>query len=143
MAFPRRVLPTSLPVCHWTEINAYRIASGQFRRIIVRGRRSRRMQRPAVFHGAVEVLRRAGVRWRRPWLENKPGVDLEVETSRSSAACKGLRRNKDWNELEAAFQEHGWWNIARDSRRLGNVSSPRSGPGRIGRLPSAAGSAEY
>ena len=107
-----------LPVCHWTEINAYRIAqgaSGGFGLCVKAVDPPGECKSdPLYFMELSKYLACRRSMATIPWLENKPGVDLEVENLTIQCCVQGSAPFKDWNELEAAFQEHGWWNMKRE-----------------------------
>lgn len=107
-----------LPVCHWTEINAYRIAqgaSGGFGLCVKAVDPPGECKSDPLYF--MELSKYFGVPafdGDDPWLENKPDADLEIENLTIQCCVQGCAPYNNWNELEAAFQEHGWWNMKRE-----------------------------
>jgi anaerobic selenocysteine-containing dehydrogenase len=104
-----------LPVCHWTEINAYRIAqgaSGGYGLCVKTVEPPGECKSDPLYF--MELSKYFGVPafdGPDPWLENAPGVDLEVENLNIQCFIQGSVPFKDWQEFVEAFQEHGWWNM--------------------------------
>jgi anaerobic selenocysteine-containing dehydrogenase len=104
-----------LPVCHWTEINAYRIAQGAsggyglcVKTVDPPGECK---SDPLYFMELSKYFGVPAFDGPDPWLENVPDVDLEVENLNVQCFMQGSAPFKDWQEFVNAFQEHGWWNM--------------------------------
>lgn len=103
-----------VPVAHWLEINAYRIAqgaSGGFGLCVKAINSPGECKSDPLYF--MELSKYFGVPafdGDDPWLE-KSGADKEIENLTIQCCKQGVAPYEDWNELEAAFQEHGWWNM--------------------------------
>jgi anaerobic selenocysteine-containing dehydrogenase len=104
-----------LPVCHWTEINAYRIAqgaSGGYGLCVKAVEPPGECKSDPLYF--MELSKYFGVPafdGDDPWLENVPGVDLEIENLNIQCFVQGSAPFANWQEFVDAFQEHGWWNM--------------------------------
>ena len=104
-----------LPVDHWLEMNAARIAQGCSGAI---GLCVRAVEPPGECKSDplyfMELSKYFGVPafdGDDPWLENTPDADLEVEALNVEYFQQGCAPFADWYEMVDAFQEHGWWNM--------------------------------
>ncbi len=104
-----------LPVDHWLEMNAVRIAqgaSGGFglccRAVDPPGECK---SDPLYFMELSKYLGVPAFDGDDPWLENTPDADLEIEALNVEYFVQGSAPWNDWYEMRDAFQEHGWWNM--------------------------------
>ena len=106
-----------LPVCHWTEINAFRIAQGSggsFSLCIKAVDPPGECKSDPLYF--MELSKYFGVPafdGDDPWLE-KSGKDMEIENLTIQCCQQGCAPFDTWEELAAAYQEHGTWNMKKE-----------------------------
>ena len=103
-----------LPVCHWTEMNAFRIAQGSggsfslcVRAVDPPGECK---SDPLYFMELSEYMGVPAFDGDDPWL-HESGKDMEIENLNVQCFMQGCAPFTSWEEFVEAYQEHGTWNM--------------------------------
>lgn len=106
-----------LPVCHWTEMNAFRIAQGSGGSFSVCVRTvdppGECKSDPLYFMELSEYMGVPAFDGDDPWL-HKSGKDMEIENLTIQCCVQGCAPYDSWQELADAYQEHGTWNMKKE-----------------------------